>query len=103
MCEPEDTAAEDPMMIIYTSGTTGKPKGIAHTHTGFPTQGGAGYGLGTDVQGDDVIFWFTDLGWMMGPWLYLRLADHWARRIPLRRHARLSEARPDVGILERHG
>jgi acetyl-CoA synthetase len=70
VCEPEDTAADDPMMIIYTSGTTGKPKGAVHTHTGFPLKAAQDMSQCFDVQGDDLVFWFTDMGWMMGPWLF---------------------------------
>jgi acetyl-CoA synthetase len=27
--------------------------------------------FGTDVHPDDLIYWMTDMGWMMGPWLVL--------------------------------
>jgi acetyl-CoA synthetase len=84
VCETEKTSAEDPLMIIYTSGTTGKPKGALHTHCGFPVKAAQDMAFGTDVHGwfryvaiksgattqpPDVIYWMTDMGWMMGPWL----------------------------------
>ena len=78
----EVTDAEDPLMVIYTSGTTGKPKGALHTHCGFPIKAAQDMAFGTDVNGwfryaatnaatqpPDVIYWMTDMGWMMGPWL----------------------------------
>jgi acetyl-CoA synthetase len=65
----EDTSAEDPFMIIYTSGTTGRPKGAVHVHGGFPVKAAQDMAHCFDVQGGDVVFWFTDIGWMMGPWL----------------------------------
>jgi len=65
----EDTSAEDPFMIIYTSGTTGRPKGAVHVHGGFPVKAAQDMAHCFDVQDDDVVFWFTDIGWMMGPWL----------------------------------
>jgi len=61
--------AEDPLMVIYTSGTTGRPKGAVHTHCGFPVKAAQDMAFGTDVHSGDVIFWLTDMGWMMGPWL----------------------------------
>ncbi len=68
-CETEKTSAEDPLMIIYTSGTTGKPKGALHTHSGFPVKAAQDMAFGTDIHSGDVIYWMTDMGWMMGPWL----------------------------------
>ena len=67
-CETEQTAGDDPYMIIYTSGTTGRPKGAVHTHAGFPIKAAHDLALCFDLQPDDVLFWITDLGWMMGPW-----------------------------------
>jgi len=68
ICETEKTSAEDPLMIIYTSGTTGKPKGALHTHAGFPVKAAQDMAFGTDVHKGDVMYWMTDMGWMMGPW-----------------------------------
>jgi acetyl-CoA synthetase len=65
----EPTSAEDVLMIIYTSGTTGKPKGAVHTHCSFPVKAAQDMAFGTDVQTGEVIYWMTDMGWMMGPWL----------------------------------
>ncbi len=65
----EDTSAEDPFMIIYTSGTTGRPKGAVHVHGGFPVKAAQDMAHCFDVQDNDIVFWFTDIGWMMGPWL----------------------------------
>ena len=67
--ETEITSAEDPLMLIYTSGTTGKPKGAQHTHCGFPIKAAQDMAFGTDVHKGDIIYWMTDMGWMMGPWL----------------------------------
>jgi acetyl-CoA synthetase len=67
--ETEVASAEDPLMVIYTSGTTGKPKGAQHTHCGFPVKAAQDMAFGTDVHKGDVIYWMTDMGWMMGPWL----------------------------------
>ena len=64
----ERTDPEDPYMIIYTSGTTGRPKGAVHAHCGFPIKATQDLAHCFDLQDKDVLFWFTDLGWMMGPW-----------------------------------
>ncbi|HEY7035035.1 MAG TPA: acetate--CoA ligase [Thermomicrobiales bacterium] len=68
VCPTEATAANDPYMIIYPSGTTGRPKGAVHVHAGFPIKAAHDLAYCFDLQGDDVLFWLTDLGWMMGPW-----------------------------------
>jgi acetyl-CoA synthetase len=60
---------EDPLMIIYTSGTTGKPKGTLHVHGGFPVKAAQDMAHCFDIGPQDTVFWYTDLGWMMGPWL----------------------------------
>jgi len=65
----EETSAEDPLIILYTSGTTGKPKGIAHTHASFPIKAAQDMAFGTDVGRGTRTSWYTDIGWMMGPWL----------------------------------
>ena len=62
------TDPETPYMLIYTSGTTGRPKGAIHVHGGFPLKGSQDLAHGFDLRRDDTLFWFTDLGWMMGPW-----------------------------------
>ncbi|MFW9955805.1 MAG: AMP-binding protein [Candidatus Thorarchaeota archaeon] len=67
--ETEITDAEDPLMIIYTSGTTGLAKGAVHTHCGFPVKSAQDMAFGTDIDSQQMIYWMTDMGWMMGPWL----------------------------------
>jgi acetyl-CoA synthetase len=63
------TAADAPMMLIYTSGTTGKPKGAVHTHCGFPIKAAQDMSHGIDLHTDETLWWMTDMGWMMGPWM----------------------------------
>ncbi len=68
ICETEEMAAEDPALILYSSGTTGKPKGTVHTHAGCLAQMAKEVGYYCDLKDEDVFFWLTDIGWMMGPW-----------------------------------
>jgi acetyl-CoA synthetase len=63
-----ETDPETPYMIIYTSGTTGRPKGAVHVHGGFPIKSAQDLAHCFDLGQGDRLFWFTDLGWMMGPW-----------------------------------
>lgn len=63
-----DLPAEHPSMYLYTSGTTGKPKGTVHTHAGALSQIAKEVGFGFDTKPEDIFFWLTDIGWMMGPW-----------------------------------
>jgi acetyl-CoA synthetase len=67
--ETEDTGAEDVLMIIYTSGTTGRPKGAVHTHCGFPVKAAQDIHQAMDLKAGETLYWVTDMGWMMGPWL----------------------------------
>jgi len=66
--ETEQMNALDPALMIYTSGTTGKPKGTVHTHAGCLAQMGKEIYYNFDLQDSDVFWWFSDIGWMMGPW-----------------------------------
>ena len=65
---PPVTDPEQPYMVIYTSGTTGRPKGTVHVHGGFPIKAAQDLAHTFDLRAGDALCWFTDLGWMMGPW-----------------------------------
>ncbi|GEM83400.1 AMP-binding protein [Meiothermus hypogaeus] len=67
----EPMGSMDPFMLIYTSGTTGKPKGTVHYHVGFPIKAAQDMAHLFDLQKHETLFWFTDMGWMMGPWAIL--------------------------------
>ncbi|MCF6137522.1 AMP-binding protein [Pseudalkalibacillus berkeleyi] len=66
-----ETKASDPYLIIYTSGTTGKPKGTVHTHSSFIIKTAIDMYFCFDVKEDAKLFWMTDIGWIMGPWLLI--------------------------------
>jgi len=53
-------------MLIYTSGTIGQPRGAVHTHCSFPIKAAQDMSFGTDVHPGDVIYWITEMGWIMG-------------------------------------
>ena len=57
-----------PTNILFSSGTTGEPKAIPWTHT-TPIKCAADAYLHHDIHLGDVLAWYTNLGWMMGPWL----------------------------------
>jgi len=67
--DPVATEAGEPLMILYTSGTSGTPKGTVHTHAGFPLRVSHDMALLFDVHPAERVFWFSDMGWMIGPML----------------------------------
>ncbi|MGI8793465.1 MAG: AMP-binding protein [Acidimicrobiales bacterium] len=69
--EPFETVpvdSEHPMFIAYTSGTTGRPKGTIAVHGGFTIKVAEEVAFQFDCTAEDTLFWFTDMGWIMGPW-----------------------------------
>ena len=54
--------------ILFSSGTTGEPKAIPWTHA-TPIKCAVDAYLHHDIHPGDVLAWYTNLGWMMGPWL----------------------------------
>ncbi len=64
-----------PMYIMYSSGTTGVPKCIVHGAGNILLKLAVEQNLHADLSGNDTIFFFSTLGWMMWNWLLNCLAS----------------------------
>jgi acetyl-CoA synthetase len=58
--------SEDPLFILYTSGTTGNPKGTLQVHGGFTVVAAQQAAYLIDMNPEDVLFWYADIGWVTG-------------------------------------
>jgi acetyl-CoA synthetase len=94
---------ETPFMIIYTSGTTGRPKGTVHVHGGFPLKAAQDLAFHFDVHERDVLFWLTDMGWMMGPWEVFGITALGATMVLYEGAADFPDAARLWRIVDRHG
>lgn len=83
-----------PALMLFTSGTTGKPKATVHTHAGCMAKMGSELCYNFDLKANDVFFWFTDIGWMMGPWEIIGVFMHGATLV-------IFEGAPDYPTPER--
>jgi acetyl-CoA synthetase len=58
--------SEDPLFILYTSGTTGHPKGTLQVHGGFTIVAAQQTAYLIDMNPEDILFWYADMGWVTG-------------------------------------
>ena len=65
----EAMPADDPFLLMFTSGTSGKPKGVVHSHCGFPVKTALDLSICMDLKPDDRFLWMSDMGWLVGPLL----------------------------------
>jgi acetyl-CoA synthetase len=63
----EPMPADDPFLLMFTSGTSGKPKGVVHSHCGFPVKTALDVSICMDLKPDDRFLWMSDMGWLVGP------------------------------------
>ncbi|HSV46048.1 MAG TPA: AMP-binding protein, partial [Ramlibacter sp.] len=65
----EAMPADDPFLLMFTSGTSGKPKGVVHSHCGFPIKTALDLSICMDLKPEDRFLWMSDMGWLVGPLL----------------------------------
>lgn len=63
----EAMPADDPFLLMFTSGTSGKPKGVLHSHCGFPVKTALDMSICMDLKPEDRFLWMSDMGWLVGP------------------------------------
>ena len=63
----EAMPADAPFLLMFTSGTTGKPKGVVHSHCGFPVKTALDMSICMDLKPEDRFLWMSDMGWLVGP------------------------------------
>ncbi|NNU42066.1 AMP-binding protein [Ramlibacter montanisoli] len=63
----EPMPADDPFLLMFTSGTSGKPKGVVHSHCGFPVKTALDLSICMDLKPEDRFLWMSDMGWLVGP------------------------------------
>lgn len=63
----EPMPADDPFLLMFTSGTSGKPKGVVHSHCGFPVKTALDLSICMDLKPQDRFLWMSDMGWLVGP------------------------------------
>lgn len=63
----EPMPADDPFLLMFTSGTSGKPKGVVHSHCGFPIKTALDLSICMDLKPEDRFLWMSDMGWLVGP------------------------------------
>jgi acetyl-CoA synthetase len=58
----ESMPSDDPFLLMFTSGTSGKPKGVVHSHCGFPIKTALDLSICMDLKAGDRFLWMSDMG-----------------------------------------
>ena len=102
-CRPSRCRPTTPFLLVFTSGTSGKPKGVVHSHCGFPVKTALDLSICMDFKPDDRFLWMSDMGWLVGPLLVFG-ARCWSARPSCSPRARPTIPSPtgSGGSVERH-